>query len=64
MGIKISQFVPMAGTIGGFLLLILTGFKEIDFSLEAHYIWTYMGITIGATVAHKATKKWRTTKNE
>lgn len=57
---KISQFVPLAGTIGGFLLILLTGLEDIKFTLEPTYIWTYMVITIGATVTHKAVKrKWK-----
>ena len=59
MKIKISQFVPLAGTIGGFVLLTLIGFEDIKFTLDPSHIWAYMGITLGTTVIHKATKKWR-----
>lgn len=59
MKIKISQFVPLAGTIGGFVLLMLIGFEDINFTLEPSHIWAFMSLTIGATVVHKATKRWR-----
>ena len=59
MKVKISQFIPLAGTIGGFLLLVATGLEDIHFNLDPSHIWAYMGITLGTTVAHKATKKWR-----
>lgn len=56
---KISQLVPMIGTVGGLGLLILIGFEDIKFSLEPTYIWTFMAITLGSTVAHKTVKKWK-----
>ena len=60
MSVKISQFIPLAGTIGGFALILLTGLEDVKFSLEPTYIWTYMAICIGGTVAHKASKlKWK-----
>jgi hypothetical protein len=49
----------MVGTVGGMILLILTGFDEIKFTLEPTHIWSFMTITIGSTVAFKASKwKW------
>lgn len=60
MNIKISQFVPIVGTLGGLTLLVLTGFEEIKFTLDPSHIWAFMSITIGSSVVHKASKlKWR-----
>jgi len=60
MNVKISQFVPIVGTIGGMILLILTGFEDIKFTLEPSHIWAFMSITICSTVAFKASKwKWK-----
>lgn len=57
---KISQFVPLAGTIGGFGLLVLIGFEDIKFTLDPMHIWAFMSITIGSSVAHKASQwKWK-----
>ncbi len=59
MGVKISQFIPLAGTIGGFTLLTLIGFEDIKFTLDPSHIWAFMSITIGSAVAYKASKlKW------
>lgn len=49
----------MTGTLGALGLLILVGFEDIKFSLEPTYIWTFMAIALGSTVAHKTVKKWR-----
>jgi len=60
MKIKISQFIPLVGTIGGLGLLILIGSDKFAFTLDPNYIWAFMSITMGSTVAHKTVKKWRT----
>jgi len=60
MNIKISQFIPLVGTMGGFALLTLTGFEDIKFTLDPSHIWAFMSITIGSAVVHKASKlKWK-----
>jgi len=59
MKLKISQLLPLVGTIGGFLLLVLIGTESINFTLDPSHIWAFMSITIGSSIANKSLNKWR-----
>jgi len=51
--------MPITGALGGLLLLLLTGFGDIKFTLAPEYIWTFMLILIPSSAAYGIITKMR-----